>query len=105
MSISTQFQRMGLAVCGLILTTLLRPLLLSAAPGDEHWDPRFGGPGTTNYVFALSWNEGRLYAGGVYSQPPGVTNSHVDVWDGSRWAALPGLESGLVVVWDFAWMD
>jgi hypothetical protein len=75
-----------------------------AAAGDEHWDYRFGGRGSvTNLVFAMAWNDGRLYTGGWYAQPAGVTNSPLEVWDGERWSGLGDLYSGFVVIFDMTW--
>src|SRR5258708_27092738 len=76
----------------------------AAAPGDEHWDPQFGWPGVTNWVFGLAFNGTRLYAGGIYAPPGGVTNNHVDVWDGTNWSVIDGLSGVLIVVYDFACM-
>ncbi len=76
----------------------------AAAPGDEHWSPQFGWPGVTNSVYALAFNGTKLYAGGVYAPPGGVTNNHVDVWDGSNWSIIDGLSGGLIVVFDFAFI-
>src|SRR5262245_53831068 len=75
---------------------------LRAAPGDEHWDAQFGWPGVTNLVYGLRYHEGRLYAGGLFAPPGGVTNNQVDIWNGSEWDVLPGLSGGLIAVFDFA---
>ncbi len=76
----------------------------AAAPGDEHWSPQFGWPGVTNSVYGLAFNGTKLYAGGVYAPPGGVTNNHVDVWDGTNWSVIDGLSGGLIVVYDFAFI-
>src|SRR5262245_22477791 len=47
---------------------------LVAAPGDEHWDTQFGWPGVTDTVLGLRHHAGKLYAGGLYAPPGGVTN-------------------------------
>ena len=76
----------------------------SAVPGDEHWDPQFGWPGTTNSVFALALNEGRVYAGGTFGTPQMATNDFVEIWDGTRWTYLPGLRGSMPVVFAFAFL-
>jgi hypothetical protein len=74
---------------------------LSAAAGDEHWDVQFGWPGTTNSVLALAVEGGKVYACGYYGTPALVETNFVEIWDGTRWNYLPGLE-GTLAIFDFA---
>jgi len=88
---------------GVLVLTLLSVFQLTcahSAPGDEHWDNRFARPGVSNFVYALTARDGKLYAGGIFVQPTGVTNNQVDVWDGSKWSALPPLEGGFIVAFE-----
>jgi trimeric autotransporter adhesin len=77
---------------------------LSAAPGDEHWDVQFGWPGTTNSVFALAVEGGKVYASGYYGTPALTETNFVEIWDGARWNYLPGLE-GTLAIFDFAFFN
>jgi hypothetical protein len=76
---------------------------LTAAPGDEHWDPQFGWPGTTNMVIALALNGDRVYAGGYFTTPSIAETNFVEVWDGNRWTYIPGLEDTTAID-DFAFL-
>ena len=76
---------------------------LAAAPGDEHWDVQFGWPGTTNTVYALAVEGGRVYATGLYSTPAIAETNFVEVWDGAHWSYIPGLE-GTTVLYDIAFL-
>src|SRR5436189_42538 len=82
---------------------LIGAFSLSAAPGDEHWDVQFGWPGTTNSVYALAVESGRVYACGLYGTPAVTETNFVEVWDGARWNYIPGLE-GTTVIFDFAFL-
>src|SRR5438128_2067107 len=64
----------------LVLLSVFKLTSAHSAPGDEHWDNRFGRPGVSNFVYALTARDGKLYAGGIFVQPTGVTNNQVDVW-------------------------
>ena len=81
------------------------PLAAHAAPGDEHWAHVFGGPGPTNSVFALAVRGERVYASGVWSAGLISTNNWIEVWDGLRWSALPGLFTGSMPIYDSREMD
>lgn len=63
-----------------------------AVPGDEHWDPQFGWPGTTNTILAITTHNGRLYLGG--QDPANATNCALNVWDGSQWSELGRFSGG-----------
>lgn len=56
-----------------------------AAPGDEHWDARFGAPGVSNFVYAAAVNQGNLYVAGL-APSGGRTNTPLSVWDGKQWS-------------------
>jgi hypothetical protein len=62
------------------------------AAGDEHWDDRFGPPGTNGPVHAIVFDSsGNLYAGGLFTQAGGIAANHIAKWDGTRWSPLgPG---------------
>lgn len=83
------------------VSLLVSAVSLSADPGDEHWDVQFGWPGTTNSVFALTVEGGKVYASGYYSTPAISETNFVEVWDGSRWSYLPGLEQ-TTLIYDIA---
>lgn len=78
------------------------PLTASAAPGDSHWDPLFGMPGTATRNFALRFNGNRLYTSG-YSVLSGLvdTNSFIYVHDGTNWSILDQINGGTVQPMDF----
>jgi len=94
----------ALLLAALVCCGLASAKRAAAAPGDEHWDTQFGWPGVTNSVFGLAFNGTKLYAGGIYAPPGGVTNNHVDVWNGTNWSIIDGLSGGLIVVFDFAFI-
>jgi trimeric autotransporter adhesin len=62
-----------------------------AVSGDEHWDARFGAPGTMNNILAMAVNNGMLCVGG-YGTPS--TNATLSVWDGNQWSALGTFNNG-----------
>jgi len=74
-----------------------------AAPGDEHWDTAFGWPGTSNTVQGLAWHRGKLYTGGI---PAGtsLTNSTLNVWDGTRWSTLGRFSGSTAIIYDLAFL-
>src|ERR1051325_486837 len=75
----TLMQSVRSALCVVVLFAALIPT--AAAPGDEHWSPQFGWPGTTENVNAIRLHQGKLYfAGGT----TGGTNAGINVWDGNQ---------------------
>src|SRR5260221_6727293 len=38
--------------------------IFASMPGDEHWSPEFGWPGTGDIVYSITIHNGRLYASG-----------------------------------------
>ncbi|HXR05235.1 MAG TPA: hypothetical protein VN836_11060 [Verrucomicrobiae bacterium] len=60
---------------------------LRAVPGDEHWDPQFNWPGTTNVVYAIAVHNGKIYSGGFVTAGS-TTNASLNVWDGLQWSPL-----------------
>jgi len=64
----------------------------AAVPGDEHWDPQFNWPGTTNTIFGIAVNNGKIYAGGNVASGF-TTNAALEMWDGLQWTKL-GLFAG-----------
>jgi len=71
----------------LLAFLFVAPLLLCAVPGDEHWDPQFNWPGTTNVIYGIAVHSGKIYAGGFVSVGAS-TNSVLEVWDGLQWSAM-----------------
>ncbi len=73
-----------------------------AVPGDEHWSPEFGWPGTGDIVYAVTTHNGRVYACG---SPLSGTNASIQIWDGARWSTLAQVngESG-TTVYDMAFV-
>ena len=65
---------------------------LRAVPGDEHWDPQFNWPGTTNVIYGIAVHNGNIYAGGNVSAGS-ATNAALEVWDGLQWSTM-GLFTG-----------
>ena len=72
-------------ICLAVCAFLFASNLARSAPGDEHWDTHFARPGIQNIAFALAVHDAKLYAAGFFAQPTGITNSQVDIWDGSKW--------------------
>ena len=60
---------------------------MRAVPGDEHWDPQFNWPGTTNVVYAIAVHNGKIYAGGFVTSGS-TTNASLNVWNGLQWSPL-----------------
>src|ERR1043166_1292401 len=69
---------------GLSLSVFLASPIF-AAPGDEHWSPEFGWPGTGDIVYSITTHNGRLYASGGTLNG---TNASINVWDGAHWSTL-----------------
>jgi hypothetical protein len=72
---------------GLLALFLFTPFSSRAVPGDEHWDPQFNWPGTTNIIYGIAVHNGKIYSGGYFSVGPS-TNSVLEVWDGLQWATM-----------------
>jgi hypothetical protein len=91
---------------GLLATALLvvSTTLLRSAPGDEHWDTRFGWPGVPEWVFGMRAIDEKLYVGG-FPTATGATNSGVRMWNGSRWSTIADVQGSLALVYDFAMLD
>jgi trimeric autotransporter adhesin len=87
----------------LSLAILLLPCCSHAVSGDEHWDSQFNLPGTTNVVFAIATNGGKLYVGG-YLNSGSTTNDAVEVWDGLQWSAIGFFSGNTPPVYDLAFM-
>jgi hypothetical protein len=76
------------------------PQAVRGAPGDEHWSPQFGIPGTTNTVYAMALKHGRLYTSGQSVS----TNCTLTLWDGRQWSTLGNFSGNLVQVLDMAFV-
>ena len=83
-----EFQRAILIL--LILTTLSHDSASAqSAPGDEHWDYRFGLPGADGAIISLLANGNDVYAGGSLNTSFGnVSAASIAKWDGLNWTAL-----------------
>src|SRR6476620_1794153 len=66
------------------------PLLSHAqsAPGDEHWDYRFGLPGVDGFVGVFATNGTDVYIGGDFTSIGNVLATDIAKWDGQNWSAL-----------------
>ena len=60
---------------------LCLPTTGSAAPGDEHWDFRFGRAGIDASVLALTWHEGQLHAAGWFTTAGHTLANSITRWD------------------------
>ena len=59
------------------------------APGDEHWDYRFGLPGANGAVTSIATCGNEVYAGGTLITSFGnVLANNIAKWDGQTWTAL-----------------
>ena len=64
------------------------------APGDEHWDYRFGLPGAKGAVLAIAPHGNEVYVGGSFSSIGNVVATNIAKWDGQTWTPLgSGLNS------------
>jgi hypothetical protein len=60
-----------------------------AAPGDEHWDYRFGLPGANGAVLVIATQGNATYVGGSLITAIGnVVATNIAKWDGQTWTAL-----------------
>ena len=83
----------ALAFICLGFAILLLPLTTRAASGDEHWDPQFNWPGTTNVILAIASSGGKIYAGG-YMVAIFPTNAPLMMWDGAQWSVIGSFTYG-----------
>jgi hypothetical protein len=67
-----------------------------SAPGDEHWDYRFGLPGVDGFVSVFATNGSDLYIGGQLTSVGNVLAAGIARWDGQNWSALGSGISGSV---------
>jgi hypothetical protein len=82
-----------------VLILLSTPLPCRAVIGDEHWDVAFGVAGTSNFVNAIRWHQGKLYTGGAPNSPS-FTNTTLNIWDGQQWSSLGRFVGSSVSVLD-----
>ena len=65
------------------------PAAAQSAPGDEHWDFRFGRPGANGAVLAIAVQGNEAYVGGTLITTVGnVVATNIAKWDGQNWSAL-----------------
>ena len=87
------------------VTVLLRALAIlaaatahwvSAIPGDQNWDPRFGlAPGFNGTVRAFAVMGTNLFVAGDFTRIGDQQISRVARWDGTQWYALGSGIEGL----------
>ena len=62
-----------------------------SAPGDEHWDYRFGLPGVDGAILAIAVQGNATYIGGSLCTSFGnIVATNIAKWDGQNWTALGG---------------
>jgi trimeric autotransporter adhesin len=54
------------------------------------WSDMGGGTGIGTYIHALAYFNGKLYAGGYFSQISGVNANNIATWNGSTWSPVGG---------------
>src|SRR5580765_8468778 len=76
--------------CAICFGALLWCEIASAqsAPGDEHWDYRFGLPGVDGFVGVFATNGSDVYIGGDFTSVGNVLATDIAKWDGQTWSAL-----------------
>src|SRR5882724_5954662 len=84
----------GFGVILFAVAAWLAALPCAAAPGDEHWDPQFNWPGTTNSLFAIAVDGQKIYAGGNITSGT-LTNAPLEVWDGNQWSTMGVFNFGI----------
>ena len=80
---------------------MFSPSSARAVPGDEHWDPQFNWPGTTNIIMGIGIGGGKIYAGGEISAGT-LTNAPLEVWDGLQWSTIGAFTGSPAVIEDIA---
>src|SRR4051812_12935719 len=96
----TRMNKIFLGIWSALAWLCLTGTLATAAPGDEHWDSRFGLPGASNRVYGLEIIGGKLYAGGYgLSSNQFVTNVCLEVFDGTNWSGMYGVGGGSPAVY------
>ena len=88
---------------GLSALFLLTPFFSRAVPGDEHWDPQFNWPGTTNAIFGIAVHNGKIYSGG-YVSVGSTTNGALAVWDGLQWSLMTSFQGSTPPINDIAFV-
>lgn len=87
----------GRLVWGTVLVAFATARCVSAEPGDEFWDDRFGTPGTDlGGVTAVLHDSGVTYFGGNFSTIGRIAATNVAKWDGTNWSALGAGVNGAV---------
>lgn len=84
----------------LLAVLLMHSVPAPAAPGDEHWSPQFGYPGTANVVHAIAKRNDRLYVGGE----GGLTNTTLKVFDGNQWSTIGQFRGNSPTIYDLAFV-
>ena len=81
---------------GLTLNFFMSALatLLASAPGDEHWDSKFGPVGANNNLFAVAVNGNKVYVGGYLTAVGNTRANFVAGYNGTNWFALNNGVSG-----------
>src|SRR6516225_7871237 len=79
------------------------PFFSRAVPGDEHWDPQFNWPGTTNAIFGIAVHNGKIYSGG-YVSVGSTTNGALAVWDGLQWSLMTSFQGSTPPINDIAFV-
>jgi hypothetical protein len=86
---------------GGVAVFLLGTFSLRAVPGDEHWDPQFNWPGTTNNIMGIGISGGKIFAGGQMNAGM-LTNAPLEVWDGLQWSTMGAFSGNPAVIYDIA---
>jgi hypothetical protein len=75
-------------VCLFLANSVLLPVKLAAAAGDEHWDNQFGTVGTDGPLNCATFLGGKLYVGGSFADAGNTVASSVAGYDGTNWFPL-----------------
>jgi hypothetical protein len=85
--IAVSFSR--LAKLLLLSASAASPSLAAQEQNDAYWDAEFGVPGANQGLLVLATGiDGKLYAGGWFTDLANRNCNHVAVWDGDRWENL-----------------